>query len=166
MNPFSFHLLSSFLQASYGHYKLVVTGHSLGAGTAVLLAYLLRQEFPSVRCIAFGVPASVLDERSAREVVPYVTSVVLGNDLVSRLNFQALVQLRNEVLEAIARAKVNKMVVMRTLFMHNIHPADLMHARGEEPDTPFKASLQSFKASNFPVLWLYVLPLRCFGIRV
>lgn len=126
-------------------YKLVVTGHSLGAGTAVILSMLLKREFPETKCVAFGVPGSVLDENTAKEVSSYVTSIALGNDLVCRLNFRSLVKLRHDVLEAISRAKVNKMVIMRTIFLKDIHADDLMHAPGEEPNTAFKASLQTFK---------------------
>lgn len=43
---------------TYPHYRLVITGHSLGAGTAVLLTMLLRAAFPSVICYAYGYVAS------------------------------------------------------------------------------------------------------------
>lgn len=123
----------------------MVTGHSLGAGTAVILSMMLKNEYPETKCFAFGVPGSVLDEQSSREVSSYVTSIALGNDLICRLNFRSLVKLRNDILDAIARAKVNKMVIMRTIFLKDIRAEDLMHAEGDVPDTPFKASLQTFK---------------------
>lgn len=41
-------------------YKLVITGHSLGAGTASVLAILLRNSFPSLRCYAFSPPGGLL----------------------------------------------------------------------------------------------------------
>lgn len=37
-------------------YKLVITGHSLGAGTASLLAILLRNSFPTLQCYSFSPP--------------------------------------------------------------------------------------------------------------
>lgn len=130
-------------------YKLVVSGHSLGAGTAVLLAMMLKHEYPETKCFAYGVPGSVVDETTAKEMTPYVTSIVLGNDLVCRLNFHSLVKLRNDVLDAICRAKVNKMVIMRTIFLEDVKADDLMYPEGEEPDTAFKSSLQIFKVSFF-----------------
>ena len=40
-------------------YPLVCTGHSLGAGTAALLAILLRdREYPDVTCYAFSPPGA------------------------------------------------------------------------------------------------------------
>ena len=34
-------------------YQLMVTGHSLGAGTATILALKLKAEYPNIKCIAF-----------------------------------------------------------------------------------------------------------------
>lgn len=41
-------------------YKLVITGHSLGAGTASLLAILLRNSFPTLQCYSFSPPGGLL----------------------------------------------------------------------------------------------------------
>ncbi len=76
--------------------------------------------------------------------------MVLGNDLVSRLNFPALCRLRNDVLDAISRAKVNKMVVLGSIFK-DVEPSDLMYARGEEPDSEFKQSVAKYKVSGMRV---------------
>lgn len=73
-----------------------------------------------------------------------MTSIVFGNDLVCRLNFQSLCQLRNDVLDAIARARVNKMLVMKAMF-RNMTPDDLMYPPGQEPDTEFSRSVKNFQ---------------------
>jgi hypothetical protein len=74
-----------------------------------------------------------------------VTTVVVGNDLVCRLSFRTLCKLRNDVLDAISRARVNKMMIMQAIFKE-LDAADLMHPAGQEPDTPFKRSIAEFKA--------------------
>lgn len=38
---------------------LVITGHSLGAGVAALLAILLRHKYPDLRCFAFAPPGEL-----------------------------------------------------------------------------------------------------------
>ena len=42
-------------------FPVVTTGHSLGAGTAALLAILLRdREYPDVTCYAFSPPGGLI----------------------------------------------------------------------------------------------------------
>lgn len=70
--------------------------------------------------------------------------MVLGNDLVPRLNFRSLCRLRNDVLDAISRARVNKMMIMQAIFKE-FDAQDLMYPPGQEPDSPFKRSIGRFK---------------------
>lgn len=44
----------------YQGYELVVCGHSLGGGTAVLLATILRPKYPGVRCFSYSPPGGLL----------------------------------------------------------------------------------------------------------
>lgn len=76
------------------------------------------------------------------EVEPYVTSVVLNDDLISRLSFRSLCALRNDVLDAISRAKVNKMTIFRSIFKREVTADELMFERGEEPPSEFKNFVQ------------------------
>lgn len=41
-------------------YDLVLVGHSLGAGTAAILAILLKQEHPNLSCFAYSPPGGLL----------------------------------------------------------------------------------------------------------
>lgn len=40
----------------YPEYKLVITGHSLGAGTGAVLALLMKKRYESVKCYAYSPP--------------------------------------------------------------------------------------------------------------
>eukprot|EP00762_Andalucia_godoyi_P002735 ANDGO_04419.mRNA.1 hypothetical protein AMSG_08996 len=78
--------------------KLIVVGHSLGAGTAVLVTMLFRNEFPDIHCYAFAPPACVSDEIcSLTEDV--ATSIVLEDDIVPRFSTVAVEELRQEVVD-------------------------------------------------------------------
>ena len=44
----------------YRGYKLVITGHSLGAGVASVLAVLLKPKYEDLVCYAFSPPGCVL----------------------------------------------------------------------------------------------------------
>lgn len=59
-------------------YRLRVCGHSLGGGTASILALLLRAEFPSLTCYAFGPPGGLVTPSLAAYMQSFVTTVVLG----------------------------------------------------------------------------------------
>lgn len=84
----------------YPHYDLIITGHSLGAGTTCLLSLLWLSD-PEImeygfRSIAYAPPPTI-----SKELVPfmkdYVTSVVYGNDVVPRLSFGSLMDMSKVV---------------------------------------------------------------------
>ncbi|XP_008937956.1 PREDICTED: sn1-specific diacylglycerol lipase alpha, partial [Merops nubicus] len=64
------------------HYGLIVVGHSLGAGTAAILSFLLRPQYPSLKCFAYSPPGGLLSEDAMEYSKEFVTAVVLGKDLV------------------------------------------------------------------------------------
>jgi hypothetical protein len=67
-------------------WKVIVTGHSLGAGTAALLALLLRSQFPDLVCWAFSPPGALVSRRLAEYVgVGDVCVCVCHRELVSPL---------------------------------------------------------------------------------
>ncbi|NWJ10189.1 DGLA lipase, partial [Crypturellus undulatus] len=72
------------------HYGLIVVGHSLGAGTAAILSFLLRPQYPSLKCFAYSPPGGLLSEDAMEYSKEFVTAVVLGKDLVPRQNLLPL----------------------------------------------------------------------------
>ena len=42
------------------HYGLVIVGHSLGAGTAAILSFLLRPQYPTLQCYSYSPPGGLL----------------------------------------------------------------------------------------------------------
>ena len=128
---------------NYSHYQLVLCGHSLGAATACVLSLLLHSQYPRLKCFAYGTPASVFDARTAVDCSSFVTTVVLGSDMVSRLNIHSLATLREEVLDSIGRCKVNKMVIMQAIF-RDFDVRSFMYEKGEEPASEFKNNVIRF----------------------
>ncbi|KAJ3231233.1 hypothetical protein HDU81_003926 [Chytriomyces hyalinus] len=74
--------------------SLVVTGHSLGAGVAALLANILRKDFPSTCCYAYEPPGCVVSFSAAEFFESFCTSVVMGDDVVTRLSRNTLEMLK------------------------------------------------------------------------
>lgn len=122
-------------------YQLVVTGHSLGAGAAVLLTFLLKAKYPHVQCYSFGTPGSCVDRTTAAGCRDFVTSVCLGSDIVCRLSIRSLSLLREEILDAISRAKVNKMQIIQSLVKE--YEADELLLK-TAPETEFKRVMMQY----------------------
>lgn len=130
---------------SCARYPLVVVGHSLGAGIAVLLAMFLRNAYPDVRCFGYGMPGAVVDDATARDCSSYITAVILGTDMVPRMSFRAMSDMREQVLDAIARARVNKAEIMKTIFK-DLNVDEFLYRPGEEPPSKFRTMVNNFTA--------------------
>ncbi len=96
----------------FDDYGLVVTGHSLGAGTAVILAFMLRQTHHSTKCYAFSPPGGLLNEAAARESENFTLSVVVGKDLVARLSLHAIARLKDEMKDTLNRCRLPKYQIL------------------------------------------------------
>ncbi|XP_024082484.1 sn1-specific diacylglycerol lipase alpha isoform X2 [Cimex lectularius] len=86
-------------------FALCLVGHSLGAGTAAILAILLRQNYPDLQCFAYSPPGGLLSLPAVQYTKSFVTSVVLGKDLVPRIGLHQLEALRADLINAIKRSK-------------------------------------------------------------
>eukprot|EP00658_Telonema_sp_P-2_P003445 TRINITY_DN11278_c0_g1_i2.p1 TRINITY_DN11278_c0_g1~~TRINITY_DN11278_c0_g1_i2.p1 ORF type:complete len:731 (+),score=116.44 TRINITY_DN11278_c0_g1_i2:176-2368(+) len=69
-------------------FGLVLTGHSLGAGVAALLALSWVVHFPELDCFLFGCP-SILSNHLAHASWDICQSLIIGDDVITRLSLQA-----------------------------------------------------------------------------
>ena len=81
-------------------WRVVTTGHSLGAGVAALVALYLRNFFPGTVAWAFEPPGGLADARLADAAQGCVTSVVLGKDWVPRLTLASFERLFDEMVRS------------------------------------------------------------------
>jgi len=109
-------------------YAVVTTGHSLGAGIAVLLALKLRRQFqtlsphssspsssvatPEVRCFAFSPPGGLLSADAHKLSRECVMSVVLDIDFIPRLSFHTFVKLKENLIRQIEKADEPKFEIL------------------------------------------------------
>jgi hypothetical protein len=97
-------LVAETLQAN-PTYELVIVGHSLGGGVATLLA-LLWAQIPlfvsrNVRAISYASPCVVCSNISQAPFTRrHVTSVVTGDDVVSRFRLATFRELQEKLLQA------------------------------------------------------------------
>ena len=74
-------------------FNLIITGHSLGAGIAAILGTMFRPKYPRLRCYAFCPPGCSVSPNLALQCEEYVTTVVVGSDVIPRIrgsNFEML----------------------------------------------------------------------------
>ncbi|EGC35792.1 hypothetical protein DICPUDRAFT_151806 [Dictyostelium purpureum] len=97
----------------YKGYRLVVTGHSLGAGVASLFTILFHDMHPEIpiHCFAYGVPCILsLEVASHPKIKSLITTYCMNDDIIPRLSFNSLFYLR-EVIDSIllqSKTKIQK----------------------------------------------------------
>eukprot|EP00571_Detonula_confervacea_P013330 CAMPEP_0172302010 /NCGR_PEP_ID=MMETSP1058-20130122/3782_1 /TAXON_ID=83371 /ORGANISM="Detonula confervacea, Strain CCMP 353" /LENGTH=860 /DNA_ID=CAMNT_0013012335 /DNA_START=504 /DNA_END=3086 /DNA_ORIENTATION=- len=99
----------------YAHYRLIITGHSLGGGCACVLATMLRPSFPSLKCFAYEPAGCVFDEQLADFCEDFIICIVRHDDIVPRLSPANCDVLRDQFFEVMARVKVSKIKLFQDL---------------------------------------------------
>ncbi|KAG1693584.1 hypothetical protein DVH05_023350 [Phytophthora capsici] len=118
-------------RGAYHDYGLVLTGHSLGAGTACLLSVMLRPKYPQLRCFAFSPPGCTMSPGLASRCAAFTDSVVVGDDIIARSSLTSAEALRDHVLDLIGRSKVNKAAILRQVISWR-NPDELLHRSSDE----------------------------------
>ena len=82
----------------------------LGAGTATILAFLLREKYPArtVLCYAFSPPGGLLSEAAARESEKFTMSILVGDDVVPRLSLPNIKKLSADIKHSIQTCSLPK----------------------------------------------------------
>ena len=93
-------------------YGLVITGHSLGAGVASLVASEMRKIRPLLKCFAYNPPGGLFDEVSRKKSESFCTSVVCGQDAISRLSIGTMKRLLDDMMFALASCKRPKLSIL------------------------------------------------------
>ena len=87
---------------------IVVTGHSLGAGTATILGFILRVHHPNTYVYSYGPPGGLLNEAAQKEAEKFIVSVVCGDDFISRLSINSIFKLRTKMEEVLLQCNYPK----------------------------------------------------------
>ncbi|RWS12438.1 sn1-specific diacylglycerol lipase alpha-like isoform X5 [Dinothrombium tinctorium] len=121
-------------------YTLVLVGHSLGAGTAAILAILLKQDYPDLICFAFSPPGGLLSLPATEYTKEFITSVILGKDVVPRLGLHQMESLRFDLMNAIKETQDPKWKIIGSVFCCCQHR--------EEDDTVDAQSITEVASTN------------------
>lgn len=157
-------------------YKLVITGHSLGGGTAALLAIMLKNSFPTLKCYAFSPPGGLVSKALADYTKDFVVSVVLGKDLVARLSLPNMEDLKRRILKIVSNCNKPKYRILLQGCWYELFggepddfPTEMDNRREEELSQPLlgeesliirhSSSYQSLASDDSPAHTATHLPL-------
>jgi len=112
--------LDYLLGTKYPHYRLRLAGHSLGAACSTLLGLMLKHIYPDLLCFNYSPPGGTLTWDLAIHCQSWCTSFVMDTEMVPRLSFEAMENLRDESLELIGRIRVSKIEVARRVASKNL----------------------------------------------
>lgn len=110
---------------SHHQYPIIIVGHSLGAGTAAILAILLKEIYTNVICFAFAPPGGLLSPELAEYTKDFVISIVLGKDIIPRLGLHQMERLRFDLIKAIKYCDMSKWPIIFKSFHIGKH--DINH---------------------------------------
>jgi len=110
-------LTSSLGEEEAAKYKVVVCGHSLGGGTAAILAMLLNDHKDvnkDFQCFAYSPPGGLMSATAARYCKDFVCSVVFDDDIVCRLGVVGGLKLKLKMFEIIKNCDRPKLELVGT----------------------------------------------------
>lgn len=103
---------SILLECGRRDIPLVLTGHSLGAAVASVVALKLRSRFSCLRCVCFNPPGGVMSGALSRMSEEFCTSFIVGSDIISRLNLQNMIRLIDDMVLALACCRKPKLTIL------------------------------------------------------
>jgi sn1-specific diacylglycerol lipase len=101
----------------YRDFRIVCTGHSLGAAIASILCYFLRKQNWNAICFGYAMPV-VGSDKLAQLFEPFCISIVCGHDIVSRLSYTSWYYFTKDVERILKDADVPKYKVVPSMLMN------------------------------------------------
>ncbi|XP_033123778.1 sn1-specific diacylglycerol lipase beta-like [Anneissia japonica] len=102
----------AYEKAKSKDYELVITGHSLGGGAAAILAILLKPQWPNVQCYAFASPGGLVSSVAVEYSRSFVTTVILGSDLISRMSLESLDDIKLQLIKVFMETDKSKIKLL------------------------------------------------------
>ena len=129
--------LFNLARGEYEHYPIVVCGHSLGAGSAFLVALHLRSYFPDLRCIAFSPPGALISRDIAESSRDWCISTVCGKEVIPRLTLSNVEKLRDDMVQLAIFCRMPKIQIILNWVMNRIvSEPDVYYSHHNLPEEP------------------------------
>ncbi|RNF26461.1 putative lipase domain protein [Trypanosoma conorhini] len=109
-------VLDSILHGELSRHKIVVLGHSLGAGVASILSIMLWSTEPTLRtrlqCLAYAPPGGLLSPALVAYSKEFIVGCFVGNDIVPRMASHTLHALRESILDELMSTTKSKSLLL------------------------------------------------------
>ena len=131
---------------------IVLTGHSLGAGTASILGFILRAKYSNTYVYAFGPPGGLLNEAALREAQKFIVSVVCGDDFISRLSIDSIYKLRSKMEEVLLECDYPKHKILNWALTSSLSRCLCCFfclSKNEEGSAKWQKRLEKTRAKTF-----------------
>lgn len=92
----------------FPNYDFVVTGHSLGAGLAILVGAKLRSKYRNLKVYGFATPSGILTREASKYTEQFAFTIVIGDDCFARISLEAVENLKIGVLETLQSCRLPK----------------------------------------------------------
>lgn len=134
-------------------WNLVVTGHSLGAAIAALLSVQFVSWYnpSSITAWCFDPPGGLVTENLSLAMRSFVTSVIVGKDVISRTSTVTFEMLQDQLVVALARCRLSKCKVLMHLTSRSLRNAPTTEVFYAVDDVPEEA---------LGYVWLYFVSKR------
>ena len=93
-------------------WRVVITGHSLGAAVASLVSFRLLETCQDIECFVFNPPGGLFDSKLAKLSKKFCTSVIVGQDAISRLSLLTVKRLIDDMMLTLGLCKRPKLSVL------------------------------------------------------
>eukprot|EP00658_Telonema_sp_P-2_P060286 TRINITY_DN4923_c0_g1_i1.p1 TRINITY_DN4923_c0_g1~~TRINITY_DN4923_c0_g1_i1.p1 ORF type:complete len:724 (-),score=142.73 TRINITY_DN4923_c0_g1_i1:72-2117(-) len=118
-------------------FKIVLVGHSLGAGVVAVLSALMYKRFVNLHGYAYSCPGAVFSYNFAKcgVMMGLVTSCVLADDMVARLSLRNVERIRDRIVNALDNCPYHKSEVFEALMDDSLelHSSELFPEWEESP---------------------------------
>ena len=103
--------------------RLIVTGHSLGAGIASLVSLSLHTRHPN-HCYAYGAPGQTLSPRLSEFTAPFITTIFFGDDCIPRFSGYGYVCLKDNIAASLSCCRCSKLELQLKLLWKKYRTID------------------------------------------